>query len=163
MRLAPVTREQWVVMGGIVLVLFVLCLPFLQTIKWVGGTDLEIEFVVADAETAQPIPGATIHIRAEEGGFCKERDKQEFTLKTDAEGRVRRLCEDCMCFGTSGPFTDTFAVHLPYWQFQVSAAGYTDSDWIDIDTFRGLARRGQHGIDPARLLVSTELQKALPR
>src|SRR5262245_46450819 len=93
-----------------------------QMYAWVGQTDLEVEFVVTDAGSGNPIPGARVEVKSE-GGLYAERDKQEFALVADADGKARKVCRDSMCFGkVSGlRFTDTYSVHLPYWRFRVVA------------------------------------------
>ena len=60
-----------------------------QTIKWVGRTDLEVRFVVTDSKTDQPIPNATIHIRAEAGGFCDDPPTRDFVPQTIEESQFR--------------------------------------------------------------------------
>jgi hypothetical protein len=86
-----------------------------QSVKWVGHTNLEVRFIVADIRTGQPIQNAIIHIRAEPGGFCEETDALEFTIATDDKGFATRLCTGCMSFGSKSVFEDTFFVHLPWW------------------------------------------------
>jgi len=134
-----------------------------QTIQWVGHKELEIEFVVTDADGGRPIPQATISIPAEKGGFCgDDRDEKRFTLTTDTNGVVKQSCGLCMCFGTKGPNVDTFATHLPYWWFQASAPGYSTSqeEYIDEIEYRRLVRRGE---TVARLTVTIALRKAGPQ
>jgi hypothetical protein len=72
-------------------ILFVLiALPLLvwgydryRLIKWVGGTDLEVEFVVTDVESGDPIPEARIEVHSE-GEFFAEDYKQEFSGRRTA-------------------------------------------------------------------------------
>jgi hypothetical protein len=135
-------------------------MPFFDTYDWVGSTDVEVEFAVADAETGQPLPGATVQVRQEPGGFCKDQPAPQFSLVADATGGVKRLSEHCMCFGTRGLGKDTFAVHLPLWQFQGSAPGYTPSEWIDLNDFDRFVRKVRRERGMARLLVTVELRKA---
>src|ERR1700732_3342445 len=84
-------------------------------ILWVGSTDLEIEFVVTEVVTGQPVEGAKIAVHSD-GGFYREREEKGFTLLTDQDGIARRVCHDSMCFGTRSGlrFTDTYVVHLPW-------------------------------------------------
>jgi len=105
-----------------------------KLIHWVGKTDLQVSFVVTDAQTGQPIPQATIHIRVEPGGFCDDRGPREFTITTNDKGHAKHLCTNCMSFGSNGIFRDTFGIHLPWWWFHTTAAGYFDSDPAYLDT-----------------------------
>ena len=123
--------------GLILVTLGVACImviPFLQSKKWVRRTDLKIRFIVTDEETGTAIKDAIIHVRAERGGFCEERGERQFDLVTDDRGNAQRLCRNCMCFGSRGAFEDTFALHLPWWSFQVSAPGYisTKSMYLNV-------------------------------
>jgi hypothetical protein len=34
-----------------------------QTVKWIGSTNLAVEFIVTDAHSGLPIPGARVQIR----------------------------------------------------------------------------------------------------
>src|ERR1051325_1169133 len=71
----------------------------LMLVRWVGRTDLEVEFAVTDAESGQSVPGAQIEVQSE-GGFYDEDYKQAFTLTADSGGRASKVCRDSMCFGT---------------------------------------------------------------
>jgi hypothetical protein len=149
---------------GLALIVVVGCglfLPVFQSIHWVGSTDLEIEFVVTDAKDGRKLDGTTVSIRAEEGGFCWERDAKAFALRTQADGTAKHLCKACMCFGTKGWNRDTFAVHLPYWWFQASAPGYLSSEWEYLDDIGTMkyARQVRRGNGLAYLTVRIELVK----
>jgi hypothetical protein len=129
-----------------------------QKMRWVGNTDLEVEFVVTAAETGQPIPGARIDIISE-GGLYEKRPERDFTLVADDGGKALEVCRRSMCFGTRSflGFTDTFAVHLPRWLFRVSAPGFESTDWMDLDILE--LRKGVRRAGPgkARLLVPVAL------
>jgi len=129
-----------------------------QSIKWVGHTDLEVRFLVTDAETGQPVSNATIQIRAEPGGFCNDPPQLEFAITTDENGHAKQRATSCMCFGSKGTFENTFALHLPKWSFHVTANGYsaTDSTCLDIPANAQQVQRG----DPfATLSVPIRLRK----
>ena len=119
-----------------------------QGIYWVGFRDLEITFVVTDAQTNEPIAGAEIDIPESQNGFCSECD-DAFRLVTDAQGTAKRMCKQCMCSGYSGrkPFfrrVDTFGTHIPDWMPQISAAGFSNSGPFSVGepAFRRTVRRG---------------------
>lgn len=100
----------------------------------VGGTDLEVEFVVVEASSGNRVQGARVEVKSD-GGFYEEKEPQEFVLAVDAGGVARKVCRNTMCFGTGSGLgvTDTFAVHLPFWIFRVTAPGHESSQWIDLD------------------------------
>jgi hypothetical protein len=133
----------------------------LLTIQWVGWTDLEIELLVADTTTGQPVEAATIEVHSE-GGFYEEREPQRFTLVTDREGVAKRVCRRSMCCGTQSglKFTDTYVVHLPRWRFRVSAPDCQASKWIDLDVPEYIRQVQRVGPGAAKLVVRVPLQKA---
>jgi hypothetical protein len=128
-------------------------------IKWVGRATLEVEFVVTDAGTGEPIPGAVVEIAAH-GGIGSREEKGEFALSTDASGAARRSCH-VMSFGTRSKlgFTDTFAVHLPDWDVRIMAAGFepTPRDFWDAEALRLQVRRVGPG--RAKLVVPMSLSR----
>jgi len=129
----------------IALIALIAIAPSLLTVqKWVGRTDIEVSFVVTDAETGQSISDATIHVRANRGGFCEDQEARNFTLLTDAQGVGRVVCKQCMCFGSRGTFEDTFASHLPPWLYHATAAGYADGEpaWLEVEENVARLRRG---------------------
>jgi hypothetical protein len=135
---------KWLLIVLFVVPLLVWGCDRLQTIYWVGSTDLEVKFAIINADTGDPIPGARVEVHSE-GGFYEERGKQEFDLVADASGVARKECRKSMCFGARSGlgFTDTFAVHLPWWRYRVSAEGFEPSEWAELDApeFRRRARR----------------------
>src|SRR5262249_23231041 len=131
-RIRRPTCGLCVVAGLALLVPGLMALQAVQTVYWVGRTDLTVEFAVTDAASAQPVAGAVVEIHSE-GGLYEERERREFRLITDAGGRASYACRDSMCFGTSGLCTDTFSVHLPFWRFRVTAPGYEPGEWVELD------------------------------
>jgi hypothetical protein len=75
-------RVKWLVLTLAVIVVLC-CLPSVELIRWVGYTDLEIEFIVRDSLTGNPIPGATILVREWPGN-------QDLKLTTGPDGRVTK-------------------------------------------------------------------------
>jgi hypothetical protein len=140
-------------------VLVLLALPAVQTIHWVGSTDLALEFVVADAATGAPIPGAAVEVHSE-GGFYEEREPRDFRLIAGPDGRAAYLCRNSMCFGTSRLFTDTYAVHLPWWHFWVSASGYEPTALTDLDVLEYRRAAKRDGPRRAKLVVPVSLRKS---
>jgi hypothetical protein len=63
-----------------------------------------------------------------------------------------------MCCGTSGLFTDTFGVHLPWWRFRVVADEYEPGRWTElVAEYAGQARRAGRG--KAKLVVPVTVHK----
>jgi hypothetical protein len=137
-----------------------LFLPTLLPCDWVGDTDLEVEFVVRDTATGEPVPGATLQVHSE-GGLCAERERQDFSLVADPAGRVKRLCRNCLCFGTRGWNIDTYVVHLPWWFYQAKAPGYRPSALLQLDVPE-YVRQVQRGRPFARLVVRVPLERSRP-
>ena len=106
--------------------LFVLLVPALSVAHWSGHTDLEVQFLVTDFETGQPIPHATVHIVELEEGPA-DVQPASFSLTTDQNGDARRMLKNCSWGGRSGLLEDTFSVYLPYWMYHASSAGYANS------------------------------------
>lgn len=141
-----VRRWLWLVVSAVVGVpLLLLGYDRVFGMHWVGGTDLEVEFAVADAITGRPVPGAAVEVQSA-GGFYAEDYVQEFTLEADAGGSARKVCRNTMCAGTRSGLgmTDTFGTHLPHWRYRVTAAGYepTDPIWITHGPGRAAERTG---------------------
>jgi hypothetical protein len=157
MRIFSLSPGQWLILAGILVVLGLLLVPSTHRVHWVGGTDLEIECIVTDAATGEPIKGATIKVQSE-GGLCAEREKQEFSLVTDAEGSVKRLYRDCMCSGTRGWNIDTYVVHLPWWLYQVRADSYSPTEWTQLDVPENV-RQVKRGKPAAKLVVRIKLER----
>jgi hypothetical protein len=152
---------QWVV-GGLI-VLLILMIYFVVSIKihWVGSTDLTVEFITIDADTGQQIAGAKIKIHSD-GGFYKEREPRDFELTTGGDGTAQYQCLNSMCFGTSSMLTNTFAVHLPWWNYIVSAPGYQLSERIYLDTSESARQVKRIGLGVSKLVVPITLHRAVP-
>jgi hypothetical protein len=152
--------SKWGFLAAVAVPLLVWSCDQVQTIYWVGSIDLDVEFQVTDRATGNPIPGATVEVQSE-GGFYEERDKHAFVLVADASGVARKECRNSMCFGTQSGlrFTDTFAVHLPWWRFRVVAPGFTPSTWANLDEPRYIQQARRVGPKKARLIVPLSLQK----
>ena len=125
------------------LVLVVTLAATAEKICWVGSTDLEIIFLVEDADNSKPVDGATIYIFTEEYDdnqpvdtfmmTVNGRKKKRIKLTTDAGGLVKHLCKDCRCSGTVSRNEDTFMLWLPDWDFVASAPGYRRSEIMQFE------------------------------
>jgi hypothetical protein len=161
------TRWKWTLAGLAGILLLLGLSSVCHTIHWDGSKDLEITFLVWDAEAEAPVKDAVIEIRAEKG-FCKE-PEERFTLSTDAEGAARRRCEQCMTCGTytqaeylfglyRACTRDTFSMHLPSWLFRASAEGYAATEWTDLVEAE-YSRQVQRGQEVASLTIRVPLRK----
>ena len=156
------TRWRWLVLFGLAVIpLTVWGYDRAFTVHWVGHTDLEIEFVVTDATTGHPVEGAEVAVRPD-GGLYQERDEAAFALRTDAAGTARRVCHSSMCFGTQSGlgFTDTYVVHLPWWDVRVSAAGCEPVGNFFLDVPEYVRQVERVGPRAAKLVVQVSLRKS---
>lgn len=136
----------------------------MQTVMWVGGTNLHVEFAVIDANSGNPIPGARIEIRCDgsfyDGGWEEDREKP-FELRTDRDGIAQRVCRNNRCIGTQSGlcFTNTRVVYVPNWHVRVSADGYDASSSLDVhEKYQGKVRH--EGMQNDRLPIQIALMKA---
>lgn len=131
-----------------------------QTTQWASKTDLEVEFVVTEADSGAPIPGARVEVQSQ-GGFYDEKEKQEFALAADSEGTARKECRNSLTSGTRSGlrFTDTSSVNLPWWKYRVSAAGFKTSEWTNIDVPDFRKKVQPDGPHKSKLVVEVSLSK----
>jgi hypothetical protein len=132
-----------------------------EVMSWVGHTDLEVEFAVAEAGSGTPVPGVRVEVKSD-GGFYEEREKQEFVLVAAADGVARKVCRGSMCFGRQSRLglTDTYAVHRPFWRFRVTAPGYEPTDWAGLDDPEFKRPVQEVGPRRARLIVPVSLRRS---
>jgi hypothetical protein len=135
-----------------------------QTVKWIGATNLQVEFSVIDADSGNPIPAARIEISSD-GGFYDgggEEDRtRPFELRTDLKGMAHRVCRNNRCIGTQSGlcFTNTYVVYVPQWHVRVSAEGYDASLPLNVyEEYRGKVRHA--GPQDDRLPIQIKLMKA---
>jgi hypothetical protein len=126
------------VVGGVALILYVFL--WNQTIFALVGRDLEMNFVVHDAETDEPIPNAAIDLIAEER---KENGKETRVIKlvTDDDGRARFVHENNSCEDVIRPFRRTVTlIDLTWAVVNVSAKGYRPIEkmWLHFSKYKNL-------------------------
>src|SRR5689334_1392505 len=63
-----------------------------------GHTEVEVEFVVTDADTGEPIPGATLQVRGLGVETGEGSQEGEVRVVTDEAGVARRRCR-CTWYG----------------------------------------------------------------
>ena len=94
----------------------------LQTIYALSYRNLDMLFVVSDAETGQPIRNASIDVMTHR---CSPRREEKTHLATDDEGRARFLQEHNSCEDIVRPFRRTITlIDLTWATVDVSADGY---------------------------------------
>jgi hypothetical protein len=151
-------RLKWLIL---ILIPIVLACAYvaMPAVVWDGSTDLQVEFLIVDGFTGRPIDDAQIHVHAEPGGSCGEKQELTFDLRTNADGVAGRLCESCTSSGTYSLMVETFGVRPPPWWFQASAEGYLPStlDYLERRPYSKQAKRTDRG---AILTVRIELFKA---
>lgn len=155
-------RRRWkLILPLLFVILLLLGIDHFFQIMWVGHTDLDVVFLISDAETGKPIPGAQIEIKQERGGFYENTDAMEFSLITSDTGFASRECRFSMCFGSSSLLTinNTFVVHLPLWTFRVRAENYRASDWIWLDKSEYIRQAKRNGDGKSKLVVPISLTK----
>ena len=130
------------------------------TYRWVGSTDLTVEFVVVDAETRQPIDGADIAAiepgkpRADPIRWTTDRDGiAQWEGKTWVSGRQSGLL-----------LTDTCSIGRPDWLLCVDAPGYEKQEPGGLNEsaspFRGTVV--QAGPAQSKLVVPIALHRSQP-
>jgi hypothetical protein len=139
-------------------VLVALVTPAYHAIAWRAYVDVEIEFVVTDAEIGKPIAGANVAILYEDVNLCADRGQAPFSLRTNAQGVARRSCKECPCSGTTGGPRDAWGISIPAWLVQVTAPGYRPSALFPLETPQN-GRRFQPGKDFVRLTVPVGLRR----
>ncbi|MBA4186536.1 MAG: hypothetical protein C0467_00815 [Planctomycetaceae bacterium] len=133
-------------------------------IKWIGNTELTVEFAITDAETGQPVVGATLDIHSETK-YSRPGEEDKFQLRSDHDGVARVVIPHNTCIGdTSGlRFTDIRVVYPPQWTIlRINAQGYQKSEefcFFD-PRYRQPIVRLARGKD--RLVVPIMLRKSTP-
>lgn len=137
------------------LAVFLIDLP---TIRWVGSTDVTIEFVITDADTGDPIEGAEVSVRATEDSST-ESGEHLFSLRSDQHGSARYLRRDNRCGGARSRLglTDTFAVYPPDWRVEVSAPGNVPAEPFVVGNHPRRSERTGPG--QSRMLIPVALRK----
>lgn len=123
-------RNRWKIIPTCIILAFLgLALLPIRS-HWVGRIDLQVVFVVLDAETGQPASSAVIELRPDELGFQGEdREVLRHPWEADATGRVVIRCIDCRYSGSRYLMRESFAVLPPFLKFRASASGYVTSKW----------------------------------
>src|SRR5947207_2815681 len=119
---------RYLLVGLALVALAVVLYDRTHIIRWVGSTELTVEFVVTNADTGQPIDGAEIVATNPE-------NQRELPLrwKTDRDG-VARWSGQTTCAGAQSGlrFTDTYSVRPSPWFVSVTAPGYQNLEptWL---------------------------------
>jgi hypothetical protein len=131
--------KRWkVILGCCIVALIASALAmFGIDVVWVGQTDLQVVFIVSDAENKTPVPSAVMEFRKgeEENDFCREKsDEACDSFITDSTGRLARHWTGCRCSGRRSWVTkDSFSLRLPGLWFRASAPGYATGRWTYLD------------------------------
>src|SRR5262249_9434876 len=148
---------------GLVLAALVVGYDRSHAVDWVGSTDLSLEFVAIDGDTAQPIEGADLVVIAETSRYLKKNERS-FRLKTDETGVARHEILGCLCSGIESGlrFTNTRSVDVPAWLIVCGAPGYQEAEpfWIHEPPFGEKIER--LGPQRDKLVVHIPLRKSQP-
>ncbi len=149
---------KWLLLSVFSIALLVGGYDRIQRIYWVGSTDLEVEFVITDADSRHPIPGAQVEVFSELG------NQEMFVLYSDSDGIARKDCPDSKSSGTQSGlrFTDTYCVPPPCWMYHVNAEGYEPRDWAGLCESDGSWRMQRTGRRQSKLEVAVSLKKSQP-
>jgi hypothetical protein len=120
---------QGIVVVMLVMVVLMLLFEAGLVFRWQGSIDLRITFVVTDADTGAPIPGAAVHVvSADDSGY---RNIVPFTFTGDAQGAARHWYRGIRCGGSSYPampWRDTWGATTPSWCYYAVASNYCDGE-----------------------------------
>jgi hypothetical protein len=99
-----------------------------QTTMGIGVCDVEMTFVVRDADTGERIPKAVV-LLIEDGVLVRP-----MKLLTDEQGTTTLLREGIMCSTVSGPLRET-KTSYNLWRYlaAASAARYAPLDYIELE------------------------------
>lgn len=126
------------IIAGFVLAALALAAVFFgssQTLVALSTRDLEMLFVVTDAETGEPISNATIRLMADPGAW--NRVEGVFKLVTDRDGRSRFVHENNSCEDIIRPYCKTVThIDLTWATIDVSANGYKSLKNIYLHTYK---------------------------
>jgi hypothetical protein len=117
--------------------------PF-GTIYGLAHSDQEIVFVVTDAETSKPIPGAVINLRTD--GDLATPNGLLARLVTDQTGRATYLRRDEKCEYISKPFRQTkVSLDLTWGEYTVEARAFRAREWtwLGASNFENQGRVGE--------------------
>ncbi|HKI32684.1 MAG TPA: hypothetical protein VKA46_12605 [Gemmataceae bacterium] len=157
-------RRWWWLLGLIAIPLAAWAFDRSLLSDWVGGTDLEIEFVITDVDSGEHVEAAEVLV-FEEIGLYREAKGEPFTLVTGQDGTARRVCHDDLCSGKQSRlgFTHTYHVAWPSWCVQISAPGYESSKPVWLLDMPEERRHEQH-LGPMRdkLTVRLPIRKIPP-
>lgn len=130
-------------------------------IRWVGGTELTVEFLVSDAETGEPIEGAEVWVHSELRRYRLE-DKENFRVHTNQPGVASAVLPHNTCIGSQSGlrFTDTRVVYLPEWMIVgIRAEGYQQVEPFALSKRVSSRDIEQVGPQKDRLVVPIVLRK----
>lgn len=151
------SRWRWTIVGVSAAILVAAAFWPFSKIAWIGSTDLEIEFRVADASTSRPIANAIVEITSRSESqtpLHKDDPGTLFELTTDVGG-IAKTVRHCTSAGSTSIFHDEFTAIVPEWSFRAKAVGYRSGEWKGFEP-KYRAVRTQMG---SRLIVLLTLER----
>jgi hypothetical protein len=114
---------------------FLCVVTYSQPMYALGSRNLEMLFVVTDAETGEPIANASIDLLMEKGAWNEEVGVVH--LVTDKEGRARNVHANTSCEDIIRPFRKTVTlIDLCWASVNVSAEGYQPVERLWLHDFK---------------------------
>lgn len=144
--------------------LLLLLYPLAIPAMWDGRRDLRVRFVVIDAATHKPVPGASIHVENGPRTYCGDIAQVGFDLETDRAGNAERLVRGCATYGrhwTVGRVSvaRSWNSYTPDWTVFATAPGYRASRPLQLLDRRGEVQRGE---GTSELEIVVELSRHEP-
>jgi hypothetical protein len=107
---------------------------FSKTTYALGSRDVELEFLILDAETGKPIPGAMVVMQIEDDDGKGNRIKW-LRIPADNEGKARLVREQVSCEDIIRPFRGTKTLFdFTHYSYSISAPGYEPLADTDLHT-----------------------------
>jgi hypothetical protein len=146
---------SWILSAGVLLI------DRSVVTKGVGFTNLDVDFVVKDEITNEPVNLARIEIISDGGFYDGARNVTgKMDLEADATGLANRRLRGVMFTDSESRLgiTRSYHVRIPYWRVRATATGYHDGPWIDL-TEQYTGKTQHEGPQFDRLTVRIPLKK----
>ena len=127
--------------------------------RGVGYTDATVRFVVTDATTGVPLPGALIHINTNDPDTVPNPESPQFTLTTDPTGRAEYHFDHLKFSSASGWFENSYSLALPHWQIRETCTRYHAQEDVRLVTPE-TSRQFEPGVRDRVISIPVELQRA---
>ena len=117
-RLRWLLSRPWVWVVFLLLLAVSLVAECSEVAYWIGSQEVELRFVVVDADTGAPVEGATVLVSRQ-----YRTEERPAEARTGPDGTARVVI-DCTTAGRSGLFVNDGSADFGAWQFEVLKDGY---------------------------------------